>query len=45
MKKGKLIVLTGAIIVIFFVMLHSNPTTAITNKSVFYGVSVGCIYI
>ncbi|WP_404460817.1 hypothetical protein [Sutcliffiella horikoshii] len=37
MKKGKLIVLTVAIIVIFFVMLHSNPTSALRTKVFFMG--------
>ncbi|MGD6873716.1 hypothetical protein ACQCU1_16175 [Sutcliffiella horikoshii] len=37
MKKGKLIVLTGATVVIFFVMLHSNPTTALRTKVFFMG--------
>lgn len=33
MKKGKLIVLTVVIIVIFFLTLHSNPTTKFYNPS------------
>lgn len=37
MKKGKLIVLTVAIMVSFIVMLHSNPTTSLRTKVFFMG--------
>lgn len=37
MKKGKLIVVLVAVVVLFIVCLHSNPTTALRTKVFFMG--------